>query len=126
VPPEDSREPGSRFAPAGRVRSLEEGCGTAARVHGREVTLFLCGGEVHAVAGRCPHNGLPLEGSSCREGIVTCRWHGWRFDVRSGLCPDLPPGAEGPRLRVHAVRVREGEVEVALRERGSEGPEAAG
>ncbi len=34
----------------------------------------------------CPHQLGPLEGQALERGIVTCPWHGYRFDVRSGAC----------------------------------------
>ena len=42
----------------------------------------------------CPHQGGPLDASSLDNGVVTCPWHGYRFDVTSGenldgQCGDL-------------------------------------
>ena len=43
------------------------------------------GGEWFALDGLCPHAGGPL-GRGCLEGTaVTCPWHGWRFDVTTGV-----------------------------------------
>jgi nitrite reductase/ring-hydroxylating ferredoxin subunit len=48
------------------------------------VALFNVGGEFYALDGVCPHQGGPL-GKGCLSGpILTCPWHGWQFDVRSG------------------------------------------
>ena len=50
----------------------------------RMVALFNVEGELHALDGVCPHQGGPL-GKGCLSGaIVTCPWHGWQFDVRTG------------------------------------------
>jgi hypothetical protein len=35
---------------------------------------------------RCPHRGGPL-GEPC-DGVRTCPWHGYRFDVATGACLD--------------------------------------
>jgi nitrite reductase/ring-hydroxylating ferredoxin subunit len=33
----------------------------------------------------CPHFGGPLDDAPVDDrGIVTCPWHGYRFDVRTG------------------------------------------
>lgn len=37
---------------------------------------------VHPTA--CPHLGGPLDDVSTGDGTVTCPWHGYRFDIRSG------------------------------------------
>lgn len=37
----------------------------------------------------CPHQGLPLDAEPDAAGFITCPWHGYRIDVRSGRC--APP-----------------------------------
>lgn len=34
----------------------------------------------------CPHLALPLDAEPDADGIITCPWHGFRFDVRTGRC----------------------------------------
>lgn len=34
----------------------------------------------------CPHHGLPLAAEPDADGIITCPWHGYRVDLRSGRC----------------------------------------
>ena len=69
-------------------------------VGGRSVGVFNLGGEYFALRNRCPHQGGPLcEGllwglweapapgdiRYSRKGeILTCGWHGWEFDIRTG------------------------------------------
>ncbi len=50
----------------------------------RIVALYNVDGAIFALDGVCPHQGGPL-GKGCLKGaIVTCPWHGWQFDVRTG------------------------------------------
>ncbi|HWC90693.1 MAG TPA: Rieske (2Fe-2S) protein [Pirellulales bacterium] len=50
----------------------------------RIIALYNVEGTFFALDGVCPHQGGPL-GRGCMSGaIVTCPWHGWQFDVRSG------------------------------------------
>mgnify|MGYP001344915172 CR=1 FL=1 len=69
-------------------------------IGGRSIGVFNLGGEYVALLNRCPHQGGPLcegklwglleasapgEFSYSRKGeILTCGWHGWEFDVRTG------------------------------------------
>jgi len=53
-------------------------------VAGRIVALFNVDGTLQALDGVCPHQGGPLGKGTLRGAIVTCPWHGWQFDVRSG------------------------------------------
>jgi len=34
----------------------------------------------------CPHLGGPLDDAPIEGGCVTCPWHGYRFDLRTGRC----------------------------------------
>lgn len=71
---------------------------------GRRWRLVEIDGALHVHATRCPHWLGPLENGRLEAGIVTCPWHGWRFDVRTGqaLAPnrgrlDQPPRTEVDR-----------------------------
>src|SRR5262245_61859123 len=45
-----------------------------------------------ALLDRCPHRNVPLSLGSVRDGELTCRYHGWRFDCAGTLkaIPGLP------------------------------------
>jgi nitrite reductase/ring-hydroxylating ferredoxin subunit len=50
----------------------------------RIVALYNVDGRLHALDGVCPHQGGPLGKGALRGCVVTCPWHGWQFDVRTG------------------------------------------
>jgi nitrite reductase/ring-hydroxylating ferredoxin subunit len=50
----------------------------------RIVALFNVGGTFYALDGVCPHQGGPLGEGVLTDCVVTCPWHGWQFDVRTG------------------------------------------
>jgi nitrite reductase/ring-hydroxylating ferredoxin subunit len=58
---------------------------TRAATRGGWRTVRLADGE-HALPRACPHLGLPLDAEPDAQGVVTCPWHGYRFDVRTGRC----------------------------------------
>lgn len=74
----------------------------------RIVALFNVDGEFHALDGVCPHQGGPLGKGKLVGCIVTCPWHGWQFDVRTGqhqtsaslLHPRFPVKVEGESVLV--------------------------
>ena len=41
-------------------------------------------GEVHALAGICPHAGGPLGQGAMNGEFVVCPYHEWAFDCRTG------------------------------------------
>ena len=60
--------------------SIEVTCGN------HIVALFNDQGTIYALDGVCPHQGGPLGKGVLEERVVTCPWHGWRFDVSNGQC----------------------------------------
>jgi len=64
--------------PPGRARVLEEGA--------RRVAVFNVGGALHAIDDLCSHRWGPLSEGDLEGFLVSCPWHGWQFDVRSGAC----------------------------------------
>ena len=42
-------------------------------------------GSIHAIDLRCPHEGYPLsDGKVDADCVLTCAWHNWKFDLRTG------------------------------------------
>lgn len=64
--------------------------GKVVEVEGKEIALFKIDGAVYAIDNLCLHEGGPLGHGFVKEGIVTCPWHLWRFDVRSGAMVEAP------------------------------------
>jgi nitrite reductase (NADH) small subunit len=90
---------------AGRIDDIPDDHGLIVDIDGRQVGLFRHGGEVHAVLNVCPHQGGPVGSGglfpSTRarvenrriveyldhdQVVVCCPWHGWEFDLRTGVC----------------------------------------
>lgn len=71
-----------------------------------EVALFNVSGEIYAIENTCPHQGGPLADGYLEGPFVTCPWHAWCFDVRSGAMT-LGEYARVPRFD---VRVENGSI----------------
>ena len=90
------------------VADVPPGTGIEAVAGDRLVALFNIAGEFFALDGVCPHQGGPLGKGDVQGCIVTCPWHGWQFDVRSGefqlrktlVQPKLPLRVVGDEVQV--------------------------
>jgi NAD(P)H-dependent nitrite reductase small subunit len=80
----------SEIITVAKVAELRPGEGKVVTAGDREVAVFNVAGKFYAVDNLCPHRGGPL-GEGVLDGhVVTCPWHGWRFDVCTGVSPVVP------------------------------------
>src|SRR5438270_1731105 len=85
------------------VSEVPPGTCKIAQVGGEDVAIFNVDGQFYATQSDCTHRGGPLcEGSLAGE-VVTCPWHGSRFNVRTGEVVQGP--AEEP-LATYPVQVQ--------------------
>jgi nitrite reductase/ring-hydroxylating ferredoxin subunit len=64
------------------------------------VMVTIVDGEIVAFQGVCPHDDVSLADYGAIAGAeVTCRVHGYRFDVRTGTCE------HAPRLHLRRYRI---------------------
>ncbi|MEM9247922.1 MAG: Rieske 2Fe-2S domain-containing protein [Pseudomonadota bacterium] len=75
-----------------RVCAVEEIAEGRARVaelpSGERVAVFRHEGALSAISNACAHQNGPLGEGRIIECVVTCPWHGFQYDVRTGRSPD--------------------------------------
>ena len=80
----------SRYVRVATVHDVKPGTCRAVEVQGRWIALFNVEGKIYATEDTCPHAGGPLGEGRLTGEIVTCPWHGWRYNVRTGERPENP------------------------------------
>lgn len=80
----------AQWLQAGKVSDFKEGEGKVVNLQGKYVAVFKVDGNIHAVDNTCPHQGGPLGEGMLDGQVVTCPWHGWRFNVTTGVSPVVP------------------------------------
>ena len=100
----------SRFISIAKVEQLPPGTCLPVEIQGIWVALFNVDGKFYALDNTCPHAGGPLGEGTLSGRLVTCPWHGWRFDVCTGERPDNPD-FRVPRCN---VRVEGEDVQIAV------------
>lgn len=66
------------------VNDLPEGKGKQITVDGKALALFNVDGKFYCIDGKCTHKGGPLGEGEIEGTIVTCPWHGSKFDIITG------------------------------------------
>ena len=76
------RHPGQRSVVLGPRQGLT--LPATVSLGGRDFVVVETAGELRAFPAECPHQLGPLSAGAVAEGVVTCPWHGYRFDLRTG------------------------------------------
>ena len=110
----------SNFVKVADLKDVPEGTPKAVKVGGRSIALFQHQGSFYATDNQCPHMGYPLTRGRVRNGVLTCDWHGWSYDMKGGGC--FTGGCDD--LDTFAVEVRDGAVYVDVASGGSKRKDA--
>jgi nitrite reductase (NADH) small subunit len=99
-----------RFVKLATLDELPAGASKEVEFEGRVYALYNVDGVISAIDGICPHQGGPLADGTVEGTTVTCPWHGWQFDLRTGKTP------LGSRIKqaVYEVNVEGHDVLVAV------------
>jgi nitrite reductase/ring-hydroxylating ferredoxin subunit/Fe-S cluster biogenesis protein NfuA len=92
------------------LSDIPEGGVKAMTLQGEKIMLSRRGAIVTCFQNACAHLGLALDDGDVEDGIITCPYHGFRYDLASGECLTAP----AVQLQPHAVRVVGTRVEVRL------------
>ena len=74
------------------------------------IALFNVDGEFYAIEDNCPHMHAPLHDAICARGVVTCMWHGWQFELKTGVSLM----SDRITVKTYPVTVENGEVCIDL------------
>jgi|SRR6056297_2488535 len=106
--PENSTD---RWTPvADESQLVDEGCAIEVVVGSSILAIFRHQGDLYALDGMCAHQGGPLAEGSVSHGCVTCPWHGWQYELETGI----QTINRQPLQQTYPVRIRDRKVEVQL------------
>jgi nitrite reductase (NADH) small subunit/3-phenylpropionate/trans-cinnamate dioxygenase ferredoxin subunit len=100
----------SELVRAATVDQIPEDEGFVVEIKGREIAIFCCSGQYYAVENSCPHRGGPVAEGELENETITCPWHAWPFDLRTGECTIN----SAAKLQTFQVQLQDGQVFIAL------------
>jgi nitrite reductase (NADH) small subunit len=82
--------------------------GTFVRHGDRQLAVFLMDDpeRVFVIDNTCPHEGGSLESGDVENDVVSCPYHHWEFNLRTGECVNAMPA----RVKSYPAEIREGAV----------------
>lgn len=91
--------------------SIPDGAAIEVIVEGQILAIFRSEGVLFVLDGMCAHQGGPIAEGEVADGCVTCPWHGWQYELKSGI----QTINRQPLQRTFPVRELQGQVEVQVR-----------
>ena len=78
----------------------------------RPIALYNVSGTLFALDNTCPHAGGPLGEGNLDGEVISCPWHGWKFNVRTGDCLKNP--VEDWRVANYPVVMKDNRIRLAI------------
>ncbi len=100
----------TNFVKVASTSDLKPGENKVVSANGTEVALFNVDGEYFAINNTCLHRGGPLGEGFLEGDVVTCPWHGWKYNVKTGSNAMLPTA----KVANYQVKVEGNDVLVAI------------
>ena len=98
------------FVKVASVSQVAPGTGMVANVNDKEVAVFNIDGTFYVIDNVCKHRGGPLGEGELEGETVTCPWHAWQYNVKTGACLTK----DGIKMDTYEVRVEDGDVKIAI------------
>jgi nitrite reductase/ring-hydroxylating ferredoxin subunit/DMSO/TMAO reductase YedYZ heme-binding membrane subunit len=97
------------WIPVGPPLSIRDKCAKIVAAPGGErIAIFRDGDQIGALSNVCAHQNGPIGEGKIIDGLITCPWHGYQYQLKNGCAP--PPFTE--RVATYRVRLKNGIVEV--------------
>lgn len=98
------------FVTVARVEDVPPGTIAHVRAGEEEIAVANVDNEFFATQGQCLHLKGPLGEGRLAGTVLSCPWHGWQYDIRTGL----NEFDHAIQLKTYEVRVEDGEIQVAV------------
>lgn len=100
----------AEFVRVASTDDVKPGNGIVAETNGKALALFNIDGTIYAIDNTCVHRGGPLGEGELEGEVVTCPWHGWQFNVKTGGCVNNPAA----KIDTYQVKVEGTDINVLL------------
>ena len=98
------------FVAVASVTEIAPGQSKIVQAGGKQLAIVNVEGTFHVIDNACPHFGGPMGLGKLDGAKLSCPWHGWTFDVRTGENLFAPQLA----LRCYPVKVENEQIFVQV------------
>ena len=93
------------------IGDISENSSLCVSAEGLELSLFYVNGKYFVTANACPHAGGPLCEGSIETDVITCPWHGSKFNIETG---EVMNGPASVAVKTYPTEVRDGDIYITL------------
>jgi NAD(P)H-dependent nitrite reductase small subunit len=98
------------FVRVASTDDIKPGNGMVVEMNDKALALFNIDGTIYAIDNTCVHRGGPLGEGDVEGGVVSCPWHGWQYNVKTGACVNNPSA----KVDTYQVKVEGTDIKVLL------------
>ena len=98
------------FTRVAGTAEVAPGNGIVVEVNGQSIAVFNVEGTYYAIDNTCAHRGGPLGEGELEGDVVTCPWHAWQFNVKTGISVNNPAAC----VKSYQVTVDGSDIKVLL------------
>ncbi|QDT04293.1 Anthranilate 1,2-dioxygenase ferredoxin subunit [Rubripirellula lacrimiformis] len=99
-----------QWTPVAQASEIADGEAIEVVVGEQILAIFRSDGQWFAMDGMCAHQGGPIAQGKVADGCVTCPWHGWQYDLATGI----QTINRQPLMQTFPIREVDGTIEVEL------------
>ena len=100
----------AEFVKVASTSELAPGSSKAVEVNGKTIAIFNVDGTIYAIDNICLHQGGPLGEGNLVSEAVTCPWHFWEYNVRTGEMA----GNSSVKVATYPVEIKGSDIRVAV------------
>jgi nitrite reductase/ring-hydroxylating ferredoxin subunit len=94
----------------GKLSELPPGKVLEKSILARRVAVFNVNGRLYGIESDCKHMRASLANGEVKDGLIKCRWHGWRYNLETGECLNL----KKTRLKIYPVTIEGDDIFVEI------------
>lgn len=96
------------FVEVANLKDLKPGQAKAIDAKGVSIALYNVDGNIYATSNICLHLQGPLGEGNLDDSIISCPWHGWQYDVTTGINKVMPT----LKLKTYKVKIEKDKIMV--------------
>lgn len=108
--PKEAHVRKTEFFTVARTTEIVSGRARVVFLRGIEIALFNVNGDFYAVDNLCPHEGGPLVAGTVGGRVLTCPWHRWQFDLKTGCSPVNP----AIHVQTYPVQIEDERIKIGM------------